>query len=83
MSATLPKVKIKHYDKNPADNQITLLEAFENEGWPPTIPDPFKDARKLRQTVQDMNNNLPSGTFRFHPDGSGDGVDWRPVRKSE
>jgi hypothetical protein len=70
-------VVIKRYKRNPAKNQVDLLEAFQRVGWPATLPDPFDDARKLNQTISDLNDALPEGTVSFHGDGSGDGVDWR------
>jgi hypothetical protein len=76
-------VEVRAYKRNPANRQIDLLEAFEAAGWPPTIPDPFRDATRLRQTVANLNEKLTPGTIRFHLDGTGDGVDWRPVAGNE
>jgi hypothetical protein len=68
--------EIKKFRRHPAPNQTELLTAFEEEGWPPTIPDPFTDPQKLEQTIWDINKRLPPGTIRFRGDGTGEGVTW-------
>jgi hypothetical protein len=72
---------VRAYRKNPAKNQMDLLEAFEAAGWPRTLANPFgTDTVKLSNTVRDLNRHLVPGTIRFHLDGYGaQGVDWRPA----
>jgi hypothetical protein len=62
--------------RRPAENQERLLDAFQTEKWADTIPDPFRDARKLNETVRALNNSLPVGSIRFTGDGTGGGVNW-------
>jgi hypothetical protein len=67
---------IKRYNRNLAPNQIDIIEAFERAGWPPAVDDPFGDARKLNQTLADLNKALTGSTIRFHGDGTGERVIW-------
>jgi hypothetical protein len=67
---------LKVYRKNPAKNQIDLIEAFHRAGWSRSIPDPFKDTRKLNQTLRDLNRALSDKAIRFVGDGTGEGVKW-------
>jgi hypothetical protein len=69
-------VGIKKYGRQPAKNQIDLLEAFERDGWARSIADPFKDYDTLKQTCKDLNRSLPEGTILFHLEGTGEGVYW-------
>jgi hypothetical protein len=66
----------KGYYANPAKNQIDVIEAFEVANWPATIPDPFRNSRKLNVTIACLNKNMPTGTIRFRGDGTGEGVNW-------
>jgi hypothetical protein len=72
----------------PARNQIDLIEAFQRENWPRTIPNPLRDdqgkldPRKLDKAVADMNKNLKKlrrPTILFRRDGTGEGVNWGPA----
>jgi hypothetical protein len=70
---------VKGYARNPAKNQIDIIEAFHRAGWCPQVDDPFGDARKLNQTLYDLNKSLAPGTLRFRADGTGEGVVWEPA----
>jgi hypothetical protein len=69
---------IKTYRRGTAHRQIEILEAFEKEGWPSIIPEPFNNQSLLSQTLRDLNRALPADTILFRGDGSG-GVRWDPV----
>jgi len=66
----------KRYTGNPAKNQIDVIEAFDAAGWPATVPDPFRDPRKLNVTIRSLNDAMAPGTIRFRGDGTGEGVIW-------
>jgi hypothetical protein len=70
--------RVKRY-RNPARNQIDIIEAFHRAAWAKQIDDPFKNARKLNQTISDLNAGLAPGTIRFRGDGTGEGVIWDPA----
>lgn len=68
--------------KLPAVNQETVLSAFEEEGWPPSIDDPLAPARnidpkrRLHDTIKNLNRNQRQSMIRFMGDGTGEGVRW-------
>ena len=76
---------IKHF-RQPAPNQIAILDVFEEDGWANLhIDDPLpgdvdmteEDAkRRLHDTLHNLNRGLPAGTIRFRGDGTGQGVSW-------
>lgn len=63
-------------------NQVTILTAFEEEGWPQKIDDPLSphgeiDAKqRLRDTIKSLNRNQKCGLIRFRGDGTGQGIRW-------
>ncbi|MFO0807725.1 MAG: hypothetical protein U0746_03805 [Gemmataceae bacterium] len=71
--------------QQPADNQETVLAAFEEDGWPPRIDDPLPqdpdvDTReRLHDTIKNLNLHQVNPLVSFHGDGSGEGVRW-PIR---
>ena len=67
---------IKRYNRGTAVNQIDVIEAFQNAGWPAVIDDPFNNPRRLNQTLRSLKDSLPADTIRFRGDGTGDGVTW-------
>jgi hypothetical protein len=72
--------RIRCFRRQPAQNQIALIEAFHRARWAKIIPNPFRgDSEKLRQTVRDLNASLVADSIRFAADGSGEGVRWDPV----
>jgi len=71
--------------RQPAPNQTTLLDVFQEQAWAGHIDDPLartageaeKDAkRRLHETIKNLNRGLAVGTLRFRGDGTGEGVVW-------
>ena len=66
-----------------AGNQVTILNAFEEEGWPPRIDDPLRpktgsdNEQRLRDAVKGLNKN--KGGIKFELDGTGTGILWHPT----
>ena len=75
-------VVVKRF-KVPAASQETILEAFEEEAWPPRIDDPLSPRndqlpkRRLQETIRSLNRNQKSPLLHFLGDGSGEGILWR------
>ena len=73
---------IKQY-RVPAENQIAVLNAFQEEQWPDRIDDPLPpkselDRRiRLRETVKSLNRNQGERLLHFFADGTGCGICWR------
>jgi len=73
---------VKRY-RQPAENQELVLQAFQEEDWPPRIDDPLPPAaeqdpkRRLHTTIS--NSNCGQRGIRVHFAGGGDGqsVCWR------
>lgn len=68
-----------------AQNQETILAAFEEECWPTRIDDPLpplpgkNPKRRLADTVKCLNRNQNKSLIRFSGDGTGQGVLWEIV----
>ena len=71
--------------RQPAPNQITVLDAFQTASWPRRIDDPLPPffgndqtaaKQRLHETIKNLNRALPRRTIRFRGDGSGRGVLW-------
>ena len=66
----------------PAPNQIAVLAAFQEEGWPPRVFDPLppdgdqEPKQRLRETIRALNQHQRPPTLRFFGDGTGQGVLW-------
>jgi len=66
----------------PAENQETILTAFEEEAWAVHVDDPLPPAagidpkRRLHSTIQCLNRNQRTHLLNFHGDGTGCGVRW-------
>ncbi len=66
--------------KWPAENQEQVLEAFEEEGWPPRIDDPLirhpkiDPKRRLHDTLKCLNRKQVHEYVKFRGDGTGRGV---------
>jgi hypothetical protein len=75
-------VVIKEFHQ-PAENQVTLLTAFEEEGWPPRIDDPLPPSggidpkERLHEAIRRLNQHQITPKIRFAGDGTGRGVLWR------
>ncbi len=74
---------VKRY-KQPAENQICVIQTFEEDKWLRCIDDPLtgKDdmdpKRRLRDTVEALNDyHKTPGLIRFEADGTGEGILWR------
>ena len=63
-------------------NQVTILTAFEEDGWPAKIDDPLlphadMDAKqRLHDTIKSLNRNQKRPLIRFRGDGTGQGIRW-------
>ena len=68
--------------KVPAANQEIILQAFQEEGWPPCIDDPLppqfamNPKRRLHDTLGALNRNQKHKFIRFRGNGNGEGVRW-------
>lgn len=66
----------------PARNQVTILAAFEEEGWPSKIDDPLyytanvDPNTRLHDAINRLNGKQINPLIRFHGDGTGKGVKW-------
>jgi hypothetical protein len=71
--------------KLPAINQETVLMAFQEEGWPPSIDDPLPPSpgidpkRRLHDTIKNLNRNQKQHAVRFMGDGTGQGIRWEMI----
>jgi hypothetical protein len=65
-----------------AKDQMLILDAFQESGWPRRIDDPLsahpRMSRRehLRKTLWKLNRLLPSGSIRFQIEPDGRGVSW-------
>jgi len=72
--------------KKPAQNQETILLAFEEEDWRPSILDPLPPTenttpeKKLDDTIHALNSlHSNKDLIRFGGDGTGKGIRWKYV----
>ncbi|MFO1063089.1 MAG: hypothetical protein U0892_04350 [Pirellulales bacterium] len=74
---------IKQY-RIPSPNQVAILCAFEEEGWPAKIDDPLPShpeidsRRRLNDAIRNLNRSRIVLSIRFAGDGSGQGILWEP-----
>lgn len=76
------KGKVVKRFRQPAPNQQPILDAFQEEGWPPRIDDPLPVTRggDRRQRLADAVRGLNAMDFiRFELDGTTEGVLWKPT----
>ncbi len=72
---------VKQFRK-PSPNQVTVLQAFEEEGWPTRVDDPLPPVseldpkRRLHDTIKSLNRHQRAETIRFLGDGQGEGIIW-------
>lgn len=65
-----------------AQNQVAILNAFEEENWSPTVYDPLTPSdgvepkRRLHDTIKCLNKRHVNKVIRFSGDGTGQGVCW-------
>jgi hypothetical protein len=76
------QVVVKRF-KQPAGNQELVLQAFEEEGWPPRIDDPLPPVsnqdgkRRLQSTIWNLNRSREARLIRFEGGGDGQSICWR------
>lgn len=69
-------------------NQEAVLNAFQEEDWPPRIDDPLPphadqdSKRRLADTIKCLNAKQENRLLRFHGDGTGEGITWERVSRS-
>jgi hypothetical protein len=72
----------------PATNQEAILEALEEDGWPPHVDDPLPPVEgldpkvRLHDAIKSLNRNQINRLLTFRGDGSGQGVLWFSVKGS-
>ena len=72
---------VKHFHV-PAPAQETILNAFEEEKWPPAIDDPLPPQgdldpkRRLRSTLESLNRSQKNRLLWFRGDGTGQRIVW-------
>lgn len=75
----LGEIVIKRF-KWPAENQTSILDAFENLGWPKKISDPLPEdskvcpKRRLHDAIKCLNRKQLHKLIKFRGDGTGNGV---------
>jgi hypothetical protein len=68
--------QLKKYKQHPAKNQVAVLSAFQEDGWPDRIDTPI-DTDKVNDTVRDLNRSLgDKSPIVFSQDGTGEGITW-------
>jgi hypothetical protein len=79
---------VKHF-KLPSPNQETILNAFEEEGWPPRIDDPLPQSseidprERLHNTIRALNRHQRHRLLRIRGDGTDEGVMWEFVQNED
>jgi hypothetical protein len=72
---------VKQY-KLRSPNQETILNAFQEEGWPFRIDDPLPQSpdvdpkERLHNTIRALNRHQRHRLIQFRGDGTGEGVMW-------
>lgn len=85
---TVGGVLIKKYHE-PSRNQIAVLIAFEEAGWPAVIDDPIPGSRvepkrRLRDTVAGLNaSHRAKNIVLFHAENDGEGISWELVDQQQ
>jgi hypothetical protein len=84
MELRFADVLVKRF-RLPSPNQVAILDAFEEEGWPARIDDPLppqpgiEPKRRLHDAVKNLNRNQQVACLRFHGDGTGQRVRWAVI----
>lgn len=71
----------------PAVNQLAVLDALEEEGWPARLDDPLPPAlhgsakARLHDTIKALNRNQVCALIRFFGDGTGQAIMWALCRQ--
>jgi hypothetical protein len=77
----LGEVIVKQF-KQPAPNQELILDAFQEEAWPPRMDDPLPPAagqdgkRRLHSTIANLNRYQQTPLLQFHGGGNGKSICW-------
>src|SRR5205823_8333838 len=80
----LGDVLVKQF-RVPAPNQESILNAFQEEGWPRRIDDPLtpqhnQDPKcRLHDAIDRLNRSQKKRLIRFRGDGKGEGVLWERI----
>src|SRR5262249_17474120 len=62
--------------------QDKILDAFQEAGWPETIPSPFAVEKQTRDTVEHLNERLSKNTLlRLFPGPGAKVIGWKPVNR--
>jgi hypothetical protein len=83
----LANLLVKQF-KQPATDQITVLNAFQEDGWPERIDDPLApnghqdSKRRLHNTINNLNRNQRAHLIRFSGNGQGTGIAWKLLGQS-
>ena len=73
--------------RRPASSQATILDAFEEEGWPPSIYDPLPPhgdiapKRRLHNAINKLNSGL-APVIHFSGNGDGLAVCWEIIESN-
>jgi hypothetical protein len=78
--------------RQPAVSQERILDAFQEDGWPPRIDDPLPPngstqtpQDRLHDAIKALNAHQLEAHIHFYRDGTGHGVGWelppRPKRR--
>lgn len=78
-------VLVKHFTQ-PANNQVTVLLAFQEAGWVHVIDDPLPGVKeksrwqRMRDTINGLNDKQAGGRQHLHFGGTGTGqhIRWYP-----
>ena len=76
-------VLVKHF-KIPSRNQVMILAAFQEEGWPQKVDDPLPQTtivpkRRLHDAIKGLNRHQKTPALRFLGDGTGEAVCWKAL----
>ena len=63
--------------KNPAENQVLLVEAFEKAEWQEAINSPFKLSSTLTETIRELNRKACA--IKFAANGDGKTCGWKKL----
>ncbi len=71
------------YKAKAASNVVRVLDAFEEEGWPPEVLDPLPNgvnSKRLSETIRSLNKGLK--VIRFRGKGTGQHYTWHKLSDS-
>jgi hypothetical protein len=67
-----------------AKNIRTILDTFQDDGWPDRIDNPLSGGRadasaRKSEAINTLNNKMLINSIRFRADGTGEGILWEEV----